>query len=360
MRKTKIMKNARVMNKAELMGKAEVIFLALLHKSPHKEQAQAFAPSNIALSKYWGKRDSELNLPCNSSISISLGELGTHTQIKASNKDCVILNGEEISPDSSFARKIWQFVGYFRDICGAEKLEIQTTNNIPTAAGLASSASGFAALTLAANDFWNLSLSDRELSVLARLGSGSAARSLWHGFVKWHRGKISTGLDSYGAPLSQVHENAKKLRLALLKVDTQAKKHSSRDAMLHCAQTSPYFSAWTEAADKDLSEIESAIATGNLSQMLEIAEYNALAMHAAILSSRASVSYLQPRSWELIEQIWQLREQNFPVYFTIDAGPNLKLLYPSDAALEQTITRNFPDALLVNPFGGFTNLGGIA
>ena len=337
------------------MSKAKVIFLALLQKSSPKEQAQAFAPSNIALSKYWGKRDSELNLPVNSSISISLGELGTHTQIRASSRDCVILNGEEIAPDASFARKIWQFLGYFRDICGAGNLEIQTTNNIPTAAGLASSASGFAALTLAANDFWNLSLTERELSVLARIGSGSAARSLWHGFVKWQRGKMGTGLDSYGEAMREVHANSKNLRLALLKVDTKAKKHSSRNAMLHCAQTSPYFPAWVETADRDLSLIESAIATGNLLQIMQIAEYNALAMHAAILTSRPSIAYLQPRSWELIEQIWQLREQNHPLYFTIDAGANIKLLYPADAGMEIIIAENFPDAVLVNPFGGFVN-----
>ncbi|MBR1374950.1 MAG: diphosphomevalonate decarboxylase [Cardiobacteriaceae bacterium] len=316
-----------------------------------RDNATAFAPSNIALAKYWGKRDTELNLPCNSSISISLGSLGTKTTLRASNQDRVVLNGEEIPLDKPFAAKIINFLDYFRANLWQGAMEVITENNIPTAAGLASSASGFAALTLAANDFWNLDLDTKTLSAIARIGSGSAARSFWQGFVKWQRGKNPDGLDSYAEPLALAENSpSRNLRLALVKIDEKAKKNPSRDAMIHSAKTSPYFSAWIATAEIELHKIEAAITSGNIQELLQLAESNALAMHAVMLASRPSLLYLQAESIVAIKKVWDLREHGAEIFFTIDAGPNLKLLFEENADTRAIIENNFPSAIFVNPF----------
>ncbi|MBP3194536.1 MAG: diphosphomevalonate decarboxylase [Cardiobacteriaceae bacterium] len=316
-----------------------------------RDEATAFAPSNIALAKYWGKRDVELNLPCNSSISISLGGLGTSTTLQKSSRDRVVLNGEEIPLDKPFAAKVINFLDYFRANLGNTAIEVITENNIPTAAGLASSASGFAALTLAANDFWNLDLESNTLSAIARIGSGSAARSFWQGFVKWKRGEKNDGTDSY-AELLDISENSpsRKLRLALVKIDDKAKKNPSRDAMIHTARTSPYFSAWIETAELELTKIEAAITNGNLRKLLQLAEENALAMHAAMLAARPSLLYLQSETITAMRKVWDLRESAAEIFFTIDAGPNLKLLFEENSDTREIIEKNFHSAIFVNPF----------
>ena len=132
--------------------KQDVVNAFLPAQSEHGQQAEAFAPSNIALCKYWGKRETELNLPINGSLSISLGDLGSKTTLSEADVDQVWLNGERLDNDSSFATKVIAFLNLFRrDL--EQPVKVETVNNIPTAAGLASSASGFAALTLAINDF---------------------------------------------------------------------------------------------------------------------------------------------------------------------------------------------------------------
>lgn len=184
--------------------------------------ADAFAPSNIALCKYWGKRDAELNLPINASLSVSLGELGSRTSITPvdADSDQVFLNGELLAADSSFARKVIRFVDLFRrDL--RQPLSIRTENNIPTAAGLASSASGFAALMLALDQFYQLGLEPARLSAFARMGSGSASRSIFDGFVEWHKGSREDGMDSCAERLDIEWPG---FRIGLLKVATGVKK----------------------------------------------------------------------------------------------------------------------------------------
>ena len=178
------------------------------HTPAVKEKATAFAPANIALVKYWGKRDSQLNLPVTDSLSIDLGNLGTETTIEHSpdGHDAVILNGNKLGQDDAFAIKVINFVDLFRETLNQaatnqSALTITTNNNIPTGAGVASSASGFAALTKALDQFFGLGLSGRELSLLANLGSGSASRSIFKGFVYRHAGVDPEGMDSYSEPL---------------------------------------------------------------------------------------------------------------------------------------------------------------
>lgn len=307
--------------------------------------ATAYAPSNIALSKYWGKRDKALNLPLNSSLSISLGNWGTTTSVSASDngQDEVIFNGTQLSLDNGFAAKVIAFADRFRR--GQPlPLKIQTNNSIPTAAGLASSASGFAALTVALAKGFALDLPESTLSMMARLGSGSATRSLWHGFVRWDRGLSQDGDDSYARPLD-VHWP--EFRIAIIPVDTGPKSFSSRDGMNHTVETSPLFPAWPEQAEADCKVIESAIRARDFDTLGQCAEANALAMHATMMAARPALCYLKPESWKVLDTLWAARTEGLSAYATADAGANIKLLFLQKS--EQDVSALFPNAKLITP-----------
>ncbi|MBR9885473.1 MAG: diphosphomevalonate decarboxylase, partial [Oceanospirillales bacterium] len=170
-----------------------------------KASAEHFAPSNIALCKYWGKRDSELNLPVNASLSVSLDTLGSRTRVEPieAASDEVWLNGVRQVSDSRFARRVSGFIDLFRIRHPELAFRVDTHNNIPTAAGLASSASGFGALTKALVDAFGLGLSATEQSIIARLGSGSACRSLFDVLVEGEMGVREYGLDIHAVEMEQ-------------------------------------------------------------------------------------------------------------------------------------------------------------
>ena len=305
---------------------------------------EAYAPANIALAKYWGKRDRALNLPVNGSLSISLGALGTHTTVRAADRDRITLNGTDATPDSPLHRRTFAFIELWRR--GApQPLHVETTNTIPTAAGLASSASGFAALTRALARYWQLDLADSDLSAIARLGSGSAARSLWHGFVKWERGTRDDGRDSIAAPIAS---DWQELRIALVEIDGGAKKTASGAGMNHTTATSPLYATWPQTAAADLAAIEAAIHACDFSALGSVAEANALAMHATMLAARPALCYLQPQTLTTLHRLWQARADGLDIYATIDAGPNVKIL--CRARDEAAVRDAFPQALWVNPF----------
>lgn len=302
-----------------------------------------FAPANIALIKYWGKRDGRLNLPTNSSLSLGLGALGTRTAVQAAARDEFILNGEALPLDGAFARKVFHFIELWEP--RRPPLRIISHNSIPTGAGLASSASGFAALTRALNHFFHWELGSVELSRRARRGSGSACRSLWPGFVLWRKGEAADGSDSYGLPLAYDWPT---LRLAILPVDLRSKGISSRDGMNHTVATSPLYSVWAATAADDLLQLEAALAERDFASLGAVAEGNALAMHATMLAARPALCYLQPQSLDYLRRLWAARAEGLAAYATIDAGANIKLIFEeaSGAALRQL----FPEALLVNPW----------
>ena len=317
-------------------------FLAT-HLPTHLEPAaagEAYAPANIALAKYWGKRDRALNLPVNGSLSISLGTLGTHTTIRAAANDRITLNGTDAAADSTLHRRTFAFIDLWRR-GAAQPLHVESTNTIPTAAGLASSASGFAALAR----YWQLDLPEGDLSALARLGSGSAARSLWHGFVKWERGTRDDGRDSIAAPIAS---DWQELRIALVEIDSGAKKTASGDGMNHTTATSPLYAAWPATAQADLAAIEAAIHARDFSALGSVAEANALAMHATMLAARPALCYLQAQTLTTLHRLWQARADGLEIYATIDAGPNVKIL--CRARDEAAVRALFPQALWVNPF----------
>jgi diphosphomevalonate decarboxylase len=305
-------------------------------------RGEAFAPANIALCKYWGKRDAELNLPVNSSLSIPLGKLGAHTSVKfAKFADKVFLNGKPAPKD--FAARISKYLDLFR--AGGQFFEVRTKNNIPTAAGLASSASGFAALVKALDQLFGWGFNPRELSMLARLGSGSASRSLYDGFAVWHAGARADGMDSYAEPLDQLWPD---LRIGILEVSKVRKKTGSTDGMNRTVETSELYEAWPAQAGCDFDELRTAIAAQDFPMFGKTVENNALAMHATMLAAWPPLCYWKPRSVALMQKVWQAREDGLELYFTMDAGPNLKLLFLSKDA--RAVKKLFPTAQIVNPF----------
>jgi len=306
-------------------------------------RGEAFAPSNIALCKYWGKRNAELNLPVNSSISISLGRLGSRTIIKfAKNADRIYLNGKPAP--KGFATRLSTYLDLFRS--DGQFFEVRTKNNIPTAAGLASSASGFAALVKALDQLMGWGFNPRELSMLARLGSGSAARSMYDGFALWHCGQRADGMDSYAEEISKVWKN---LRVGILEVSKVRKKIGSTEGMNRTRETSELYGSWPAQARCDHDELRTAIAGEDFPMLGKTAENNALAMHATMMAAWPPLCYWKPQSVALMNKVWAAREKGMELYFTMDAGPNLKLLFLKE---NQAAVKNlFPKVQIVKPFG---------
>lgn len=286
-----------------------------------KEKASAFAPANIALIKYWGKREQELNLPITDSLSKSLS-VGTHTTLSISDEDAVWLNDTKLAHDTPFAKRLFAFCDLFRP--ASTRLHIHTTNEIPTGAGLASSASGFAALTLALNELFGWQLDAKNLSLLARLGSGSACRSLFEGFVQWHAGSRPDGLDSFAEPLDL---HWPELQIGLRIVSAEQKPIDSRRAMQNTVATSSLYGSWPAKVAHDLVAIKEAIRVRDFEAFGSLCETNSLAMHATMIASSPPILYWLPETVAAMHQVWQWRKEGLAVYFTMDAGPNLKLLF---------------------------------
>ena len=329
--------------------KFEIVSLILGERKnnlPCRSMTQQFAPANIALCKYWGKRDQELNLPMTSSLSISLKNKGTLAELSLadSSRDVVILNNTMFDKDDNNYKLVTQFLALFRPNSNTY-FHIRCESNIPIAAGLASSASSFAALILALDQLFAWHLTQRELSLLARLGSGSACRSIWQGFVEWHKGAQADGLDSYGEPISKKWPH---LCIGLLIISTQKKVISSRQAMQHTISTSPFYISWPEIVAADLLAIKQAINDEDFALFGKVVEANALAMHATLLGARPPICYFLPETLNAMQKIWQLRLQNLTLFFTQDAGPNL-ILFFLDEDREQ-VCGYFPTLEVVQPF----------
>jgi len=317
---------------------------------PAKAQGHGLAPVNIALSKYWGKRDVTLNLPMNGSVSISLPGLGTETTIQAHEgvtdsitHDTIYLNGEKLTTENPFAKRLSAFLDYFRSL--DIFFSVETINTVPTAAGLASSASGYAALVLALNDLFGWELNQQKLSLLARLGSGSASRSLFPGFAIWHKGQQEDGLDSYAEAIDTCWPD---LCVGLVKVNVGQKAVSSTTGMQNTVETCDLYQAWPQQAEKNMQQILVAIEHQDFELLGQTAEHNALSMHATMMATWPPIVYWQPESLAAMHTVWQLRNQGVAVYFTMDAGPNLKLLFPETE--KPAIKQAFPDMTIIQPF----------
>jgi diphosphomevalonate decarboxylase len=299
--------------------------------------ATATACANIALVKYWGKRDAALNLPAAGSLSLTLGALVTTTMVRfdpALAADAFALDG--VAAD---AGKVTAFLDLVRAQAGVTtRARVDSRNAFPTASGLASSASGFAALAVAATRAAGLALDPRALSALARRGSGSAARSIHGGLVRMHAGTCADGTDAVATPLAAPARFVADLRMIVAVVGGGARKaHASRDAMAHCAATSPLYAGWLASVPGDLAAAEAAIAAGDLARLGEVTEASALAMHAAAIASRPAIVYWQPPTLAALAAVQALRAAGTPAWATMDAGPHVKVL--TDAAHAERVTQ---------------------
>jgi len=290
----------------------------------------ARANVNLALVKYWGKRDPALNLPATGSISITLGGLSVETEVdfNGSGPDRFEIEGAEAVGDE--ARRLATFLDLVRREAGIqERARVSTRATVPRGIGLASSAATFAALALAATRAAGLTLPPPALSLLARRGSGSAARSVYGGFVEWHRGARQDGADSLAEPLAP--PDHWDIRVVVAITDTAPKGVSSRVGMARAA-SSPLFPAWVEGAEADLAEARTSIRKRDLEALGLLAEHSALKMHAVGLGARPPLLYWRGATIECMHRVWALRQEGTQAFFSIDAGPQVKVLCaPEDA-----------------------------
>jgi diphosphomevalonate decarboxylase len=291
--------------------------------------AAARAHSNIALIKYWGKRDPELNIPAVGSISLTLAALHTDTRVSFRpdlREDEFRLDGRPAP-----AGRMSAVLDLVRERARMSlRAAVSSANNFPTGAGLASSASGFAALAVAACAAAGIETTERELSILARRGSGSAARSIFGGFVQLHAGQDADGRDSYAEELLAADEWPLSIVVAI--TDRQRKAVGSSSGMARTAASSPFYPAWLASAPENLADMRRAIAARDLTALGELAEHSCLKLHALLLTATPALIYWNAATVAALHAVRELRGEGVPVYFTIDAGPQLKALCaPEDA-----------------------------
>ena len=313
---------------------------------PRRDAGSAFAPVNIALCKYWGKRDTNLNLPLTSSLSVSLATLGAETMVRLREDDYdhFVLNGQDIGPESTAGRRVIEYLDLFRPTPEI-RFAVESTTNVPVAAGVASSAAGFAALAKALDNLFDWGLPDRQLSILSRLGSGSACRSVYEGFVEWHAGEAADGMDSYAVPIDCRWPG---FCMALVEISGEQKHIGSREAMARTVATSEFYRQWPERVKNDMAELKTGIEAKDIQKVGETAEANALAMHATMLDTRPPILYWRKETVETMGKIWTLRSDGLPVYFTMDAGPNVKLIF--EQSCRETVEERLSPSKVVMPF----------
>ncbi len=277
------------------------------------------AHPNIALIKYWGKAPGAGNVPATPSLSITLDTLATTTEVADAAQDSFALD-DRVVDDA----KVRNFLRRLREHYPLPPLQIRSSNNFPTAAGLASSASGFAALITAIDAHCGLNMSPAQRSDYARQASGSAARSIFGGFVALR------GPDWQGEPVAPAAHWSLKVVIAIS--TSEAKAVSSSEGMTRSAATSPYYPAWVNSTNNDFESALSLIRERDFDAMADLAELSCLKMHGLMLSSRPGLLYWNPTTLACVHRIRQLRGQGVPVFFTIDAGPQVKAVCLPDAA----------------------------
>jgi diphosphomevalonate decarboxylase len=293
--------------------------------------AIARANVNLALVKYWGKRDSALNLPATGSISLTLDGLAVEASVAfgGGEADQIEIDGAAAQGDEG--ERVRRFLDVVRAEAGRrERARVVTCSTVPRGIGLASSAAAFAALALAASRAAGLSLEAPALSALARRGSGSAARSVFGGFVEWRRGERADGRDSVAEELAP--RDHWDVRVVVAVTSSAPKAIPSREGMRR-AEASPYFPAWVAGAEPDLAEARAAIRARDLETLGLLAEHSALKMHAVGLAARPPLLYWRGATVDCLQRVWTLRAEGTPAFVTIDAGPQVKVLCaPGDAA----------------------------
>ncbi|HET7538958.1 MAG TPA: diphosphomevalonate decarboxylase [Polyangiaceae bacterium] len=289
---------------------------------------KAVAHSNIALAKYWGKADTVRNLTAVPSLSLTLAALRTETTVRFD--ESLAADELELGGVSVAGRPLLR-VSKLLDTVRAQvglstRARVESVNDFPTAAGLASSASGFAALAMAAVRAAGLELSRAEISAIARAGSASAARSLFGGYVS---------LGARAESAERVAEGGD-FPLEMLVAVTVAgeKETASTDGMGHTQGTSPYYAAWVEAAPAIYERVRAAVLAADFEALGPAVEHSALAMHASMLAAQPALIYFAPGTLGVMERVRAFRKSGGRAYFTMDAGPHVKVLVEPSAAAE--------------------------
>jgi diphosphomevalonate decarboxylase len=283
----------------------------------------AQACANIAFIKYWGRRDHALRLPLNGSISMNLDATRTTTTVEfdpALDTDRVAIQGEPANELA--ARRVSRHLDRVREMAGiTTRACVVSINGFPMGTGIASSASAFAALTLAACAAAGVSLDERALSILARLGSGSACRSIPAGFVEWHAGADSES--SYAETIAPPEHWDLRDLIAIVQTEHKDVGSTAGQTLI---DTSPFNAARIEAAERGLPVVRRAILECDFETFGEETELEALRMHAVALTTRPSVIYWQPETVRIMQAVRAWRDEGLPAYFTIDAGANVHVL----------------------------------
>ena len=271
------------------------------------------AHPNIALIKYWGKQDKPGNIPATPNISITLDNLVTETKVINHHEDEFWLDGKKTADN-----KVMRFVAALRNQFDIPPLKITSTNNFPTSAGLASSASGFAALITAINAHAQLGLNPEMCSEWARHGSASAARSIFGGYV------------ALVPPLwrAQAYATAQHwpLETIVAITSTAAKTISSTKGMTYSKNTSPFYKTWVRSSAEDFATASDAISQRDFAGLAAIAELSCLKMHSVMLTSTPTLAYWNQTTLACMELIRDMRRDGIEVFFTIDAGPQIKAI----------------------------------
>src|SRR3989344_1454468 len=282
----------------------------------------ALAYSNIALIKYWGKSDDNLRIPLNDSFSFNLSGLKTITTVEFSDKfkkDDIVIDGGK---NANEVARVVKHLDGLRSLSETKLFaKVISQNSFPSKAGLSSSASGFAALTLAACTALNLNLKEKELSIQARLGSGSASRSIPGGFVQWYKGENS---DSSFASTVFPQNYWGIVDIVVVVSDVQ-KKVPTSDAQKY-ALTSPFMSKRLELVDGKIESLKKYIQQKNFQKFGEIVEGECLQMHAIIATQSPSFIYLLPETLSLMQKVRSWRDEGLQVFFTVNTGHDVHLI----------------------------------
>jgi len=295
----------------------------------------AVAPANIAFIKYWGRRDAKLRIPYNPSISMNLSDCTTTTTVEFSDA----LSTTKVTLQREFGgfvdKETERVIQQLDRICQKagiqKKAEVVTSNSFPKSSGIASSASGFAALTVAAAAALGLKLSEKELTELARLGSGSACRSIPDGFVKWD-GEFAYSLYPH---------DYWDLRDIVVIVGSTGKDVSSSDGH-DTVETSPLFKKRLADLPRRIQRLETALQEKNFKVFGETLEEDCLDMHHVMQTQSPPLYYWNAETVKIMEFI---KKRTVPAYFTIDAGPNVHVI--CEGKDEEKITKLFKNKNII-------------
>jgi diphosphomevalonate decarboxylase len=288
-------------------------------------RADAQAQPNIALIKYWGKRDIAQNLPAVSSLSVTLDSLWTKMSVEFSDA----LPGDELVVNVVSSEEMLPRVSTCLDlVAGTDRpcASVLSESNFPIAAGLASSASAFAALVVAASTAAGTSKDTQSLARIAGAASGSAARSLYGGFVELRAGDTNIDVGT----IAEASEWP--LTVVIAVTESSAKPVSSGEAMIRSATTSPFYASWLEQQAADLATAKDAVLSKDFAKLAAVAEHNCLKMHSVMWASSPPVVYWNSATLSCMEAVRRLQNEGHAVFFTIDAGPQLKAVCLPDEA----------------------------